>query len=127
MVDEHDRVALNDLGEFAKAEDSSIERLKETGKLALNARDTLVLNELRRVLQRQAERDIIIEELRGIIDTLAVGHVVMVEEIEKIRGAYVVLLAQQQELRQKQESIAEVCDAYAEKMERLTEEVADRD
>lgn len=109
-------------------------RLEDTGKVLLQANEALVVHELRRVLERQAERDLVIDEMRGIIDTLSVGHVLAIEEIKKLKYAQSVLLRQQIELRERQDIIASVCDAFAEKLEkemkereRLAAEVADRD
>jgi hypothetical protein len=109
-------------------------RLEDTGKVILQANEALVVHELRRVLERQAESDIIIEEMRGIVDTLAVGHVLAIEEIKKIKDEHNLLVRQQAELRERQELIASLCDGFSEKLEkesderlRLATEVADRD
>lgn len=109
-------------------------RLEDTGKIILRANEALVVHELRRVLERQAERDLIIDELRGVVDTLAVGHVLAIEQIKKLQHAQSVLLQQQQELHERQDIISAVCDTFAERLEqeakareKLVHEVADRD
>ena len=111
-----------------------LERLEDTGKVLLQANEALVIHELRRVLERQAERDLVIDEMRSIIDTLAVGHVMAIEEIKKLKNAQSVLLRQQVELHERQDMISAVCDAFAAKLEqetqdrlRLAEHVGDRD
>jgi type III secretory pathway component EscV len=111
-----------------------LERLEDTGKVLLQANEALVIHELRRVLERQAERDLVIDEMRSIIDTLAVGHVMAIEEIKKLKNAQNVLLRQQVELHERQDMISAVCDAFAAKLEqetqdrlRLAEHVGDRD
>jgi hypothetical protein len=108
--------------------------LEDTGKVILRANDALVLHELRQVLARQAERDTVIDDMRSIIDSLSVGHIMAVEEIKKLKHAQSVLLRQQIELHARQDIIASVCDAFAQKIEDetkarllLTEHVADRD
>lgn len=128
---------MGDFDEKTKIERIRMEeiaRLEDTGKVLLQANEALVVHELRRVLERQAERDLVIEEMRGIIDTLAVGHVMAIEEIKKLRSAQGVLIRQQIELRERQDIIANVCDAFAEKLEKesderlkLAAEVADHD
>ncbi len=111
-----------------------LDRLEDTGKVLLQANEALIVHELRRMLERQAERDLVIDEMRGIIDTLAVGHVMAIEEIKKIKHAHSVLLRQQVELHERQDMISAVCDAFAAKLEeeakareKLAGEVADRD
>jgi hypothetical protein len=111
-----------------------LERLDDTGKVLLQANEALVIHELRRVLERQAECDLVLDEMRGIIDTLAVGHVMAIEEIKKLKSVQSVLLQQQAELHEKQDIISSVCDAFAAKLEKETQdrlklaaEVGDRD
>jgi len=119
------RVALEELERLS---------LDDTQKVLLRANEALVVHELRRVLERQAERDLVIDELRGMIDTLVVGHVMAVEEIKKLKSAHSVLLRQQVELHERQDVISAVCDAFVERLEAethrrlaLTEELGDRD
>ena len=111
-----------------------LERLDDTGKVILQANEALVIHELRRVLERQAECDLVLDEMRGIIDTLAVGHVMAIEEIKKLKNVQSVLLQQQVELHEKQDIISSVCDAFAAKLEKETQDrlklaadVGDRD
>lgn len=125
-ADKMARIKLKELEE--------LERLDDTGKVILQANEALVVHELRRVLERQAERDLVIDEMRSIIDTLSVGHVLAIEEIKKLKNAQSVLLRQQIELHERQDIISAVCDAFAVKLEKeaqnrlkLAEEVADRD
>ena len=113
---------------------SELEGLEDTAKVVLKANEAIMLHELRQVLSRQAERDLVIDEMRGMLDTLSVGHVMAVEEIRKLRHAHSVLFRQQQELHERQDLIAAVCDAFAAKLESetkarllLTEDVADKD
>jgi hypothetical protein len=129
MSDAHDRT---DKMERIKLEE--LRRLEDTGKVILQANEALVVHELRRVLERQAERDLVIEEMRGLIDTLSVGSLLAIEEIKKLKHAHGVLLRQQVELHERQDIISAVCDAFAEKLEaeanerlQLAAEVADRD
>jgi len=98
----------------------TLSTLEDTGKVLLHAHDALVLHELQQVLARQAERDLIVEEMRGIIDTLAVGHVMAIDEIKKLKHAHSVLLRQQVELHERQDMISAVCDAFAAKLEQET-------
>ena len=116
------------------AELRDLERLEDTGKVLLQANEALVVHELRRMLERQAERDLVIDEMRSIIDTLAVGHVMAIEEIKKLKNAQSVLLRQQIELHERQDIISAVCDAFAAKLEQETQdrlklaaEVGDKD
>lgn len=109
-------------------------KLDDTDKVVLRANEALVVHELRQVLVRQAERDLIIEELRAVVDTLSVGHVLAVEEIKRLKYAQGVLLRQQQELHERQDIISAVCDSFAEKLEKETEarerlvtEISDKD
>jgi len=125
-ADKMERIKLEELKELGELED--------TGKVVLQANEALVIHELRRMLERQAERDLVIDEMRSIIDTLAVGHVMAIEEIKKIKNAHSVLLRQQIELHERQNIISDVCDAFAAKLEqeiqdrlRLAAEVADTD
>jgi hypothetical protein len=111
QVDKMRRIKLDEL-----------ERLEDTGKVLLLANEALVVHELRRVLERQAERDLVIDEMRGIIDTLAVGHVMAIEEIKKLKNAHGVLLRQQVELHERQDMISAVCDAFAAKLEQETQD-----
>jgi type III secretory pathway component EscV len=111
-----------------------LDRLEDTGKVLLQANEALVVHELRRMLERQAERDLVIDEMRSMIDTLAVGHVMVIDEIKKLKNAQSVLLRQQVELHERQDMISAVCDAFAAKLEqetqdrlRLAEHVGDRD
>jgi hypothetical protein len=55
-----------------------------------------------------------------IVDTLAVGHVMAIEEIKKLKHAQSVLLRQQVELHERQDMISAVCDAFAAKLEQET-------
>jgi hypothetical protein len=126
--DEKDKVAQIALEELEKLS------LDDTQKVLLRANEALVVHELRRVLERQAERDLAIDEMRNIIDTLAVGQVLAIEEIKKLQSAYSLLLRHQSELSARQDIIAGVCDAFASKLEEetkarvtLAEDVADRD
>jgi hypothetical protein len=113
---------------------NALSTLEDTGKVLLRAHDALVLHELQQVLARQAERDLIVEEMRSIIDTLSVGHIMAIEEIKQLKHAHVVLLRQQAELRERQDMISAICDAFAAKLEKetqgrlkLAEEVGDND
>ena len=117
------RVPLNELGE-----------LENTDRVLLRANEALVVHELRRMLERQAERDLVIEEMRGLIDKLVVGHVMATEEIIKIKSAHDVLARQQEELHMKQDAISAMCDVFAQRLEeeaserlRLAHELGDRD
>jgi len=124
--DKHEKtrlVPLEDLGE-----------LEDTGKVLLRANDALVLHELQQVLTRQAERDIVINDMRAVLDTLAAGHILAIDEIKKLRHAQSVLVRQQADLHARQDIISSVCDAFAAKLESetkarfaLAEEVGDRD
>ena len=125
-LDKMERIKLDELRD--------LERLDDTGKVLLQANEALVVHELRRMLERQAERDLVIDEMRGIIDTLAVGHVMAIEEIKKLKNAQSVLLRQQIELHERQDVISAVCDAFAAKLEketqdrlRLADEIGDKD
>jgi hypothetical protein len=127
--DKHDKMERIRLEELR-----DLERLDDTGKVLLQANEALVVHELRRVLERQAESDLAIDEMRGIIDTLAVGHVMAIEEIKKLKGVQSVLLRQQVELHERQDMIAAVCDAFAAKLEqetqdrlKLADELGDKD
>ena len=124
----------DDLDKIARLKLDELAGLDDTQKVLLRANEALVVHELRRVLERQAERDLVIDEMRGIIDALAVGHVMAIEEIKKLKRAQEVLVRQQRELHERQDIISAVCDVFAEKLEResqerlrLAEEVADRD
>jgi len=97
-----------------------LDRLEDTGKVLLQANEALVVHELRRMLERQAERDLVIDEMRSMIDTLAVGHVMVIDEIKKLKNAQSVLLRQQVELHERQDMISAVCDAFAAKLEQET-------
>jgi hypothetical protein len=106
----------------------------ETGEIMLRANDALVLNELRNVLTRQAERDLVIADMQEIIHALAGGQVVATREIESLKRAHSVLVRQQVELYERQQIIANVCDAFAERLsettlkhEKLVEEFHDND
>ena len=128
-ADKMERIKLGELKEL-----EAIGELEDTGKVLLQANEALVIHELRRVLERQAERDLVIDEMRSIIDTLAVGHVMAIEEIKKLKNAHSVLLRQQIELHERQNIISNVCDAFAAKLEeetkariQLAAEVADCD
>lgn len=119
---EIERVSLEDLG------------LEHTDRVIVRANDALVLHELRRMLERQAERDIVIEEMRGLIDKLVDGHVMATEEIVKLKHAHDVLAKQQEEMMVKQDAIAAMCDVFAQRLEdeaadrmRLAHELGDRD
>jgi hypothetical protein len=111
-----------------------LEGLENTGKVILQANEALVVHELTRLLQRQAESDLALEEMRSVTDTLAVGHVMAIEEIKKLKSVQSVLLRQQIELHERQDMISAVCDAFAAKLEqetqdrlKLAEEVGDTD
>jgi len=128
-ADKMERIKLGELKEL-----EAIGELEDTGKVLLQANEALVIHELRRVLERQAERDLVIDEMRSIIDTLAVGHVMAIEEIKKLKDMQRVLLQQQVELHEKQDIISSVCDAFAAKLEketqdrlRLADEIGDKD
>lgn len=108
-ADKMERIKLDELA-----------RLEDTGKVLLQANEALVVHELRRMLERQAERDLVIDEMRGMIDTLAVGHVLAIDEIKKLKNAQSVLLRQQVELHERQDMISAVCDAFAAKLEQET-------
>jgi len=117
----------------------SLESLRDNTPVEIHRKviatnELLAVNELRRMLQRQAERDLVIEELRSIVDTLAVGQVTALDEIQKLKRAYGVLVIQQSEMKDRQERIAAVCDAFTKKLEeesatreKLAEELGDRD
>jgi len=124
-----ERIKLDELKELEK-----IGQLEDTDKIVLRANEALVVHELTRMLQRQAERDLVIDEMRSIVDTLAVGHVMAIEEIKKLKNAHSVLLRQQLELHERQNIISGVCDAFAAKLEEetkarlaLSEELGDQD
>lgn len=113
---------------------NELQKLEDTGKVLLQANEALVVHELRRVLERQAERDLVIDEMRGMFDTLAVGHVLAIDEIKKLKNAQSVLRRQQIELHERQDIISAVCDAFAAKLEQETQdrlqlanEIADKD
>ena len=110
-ADKMERIKLDELA-----------RLEDTGKVLLQANEALVVHELRRMLERQAERDLVIDEMRGMIDTLAVGHVLAIDEIKKLKNAQSVLLRQQVELHERQDMISAVCDAFAAKLEQETKD-----
>lgn len=106
----------------------------DTGEIVVRANEALVLHELRNVLRRQAERDLVIEDMRSIIDTLAEGQVAAIEHIQRLERDYSVLRRQQAELYERQEILANVCDVYARKLEEQTErheklvdEIGDKD
>lgn len=106
----------------------------DTGEVIVRANEALVLHELRNVLRRQAERDLVIEDMRSIIDTLAEGQVAAIEHIQRLEKDYSVLRRQQAELYERQEILANVCDVYAKKLEeqtaqheKLVEEISDKD
>ena len=124
-----ERIKLSELQELEK-----VGQLEDTDKIVLRANEALVVHELTRMLQRQAERDVVIDEMRSIVDTLAVGHVMAIEEIKKLKNAHGVLLRQQIELHERQNIISGVCDAFAARLEeeataraKLAAEVADTD
>jgi len=128
-LDKMERIKLDELKELEK-----IGQLEDTDKIVLRANEALVVHELTRMLQRQAERDVVIDEMRSIVDTLAVGHVMAIEEIKKLKSAQSVLLRQQIELHERQDIISAVCDAFAARLEeeataraKLAAEVADND
>ena len=128
-ADKMERIKLSELQELEK-----IGKLEDTDKIVLRANEALVVHELTRMLQRQAERDVVIDEMRSIVDTLAVGHVMAIEEIKKLKNAHGVLLRQQVELHERQNIISGVCDAFAARLEeeataraKLAAEVADTD
>ena len=128
-ADKMERIKLSELQELEK-----IGKLEDTDKIVLRANEALVVHELTRMLQRQAERDVVIDEMRSIVDTLAVGHVLAIEEIKKLKNAHGVLLRQQVELHERQNIISGVCDAFAARLEeeataraKLAAEVADTD
>jgi hypothetical protein len=106
MSDKITRVPLDELDVFG-----------DTGEVLVKANEALVLHEFRRMLERQAERDMVIEDMRGIIDTLATGHVMAVSEIKKLKQSHAVLVRQQSELHERQNIIAAVCDVFAKKLE----------
>jgi len=110
-LDKMERIRLDEL-----------DRLEDTGKVILRANEALVVHELTRMLERQAERDLVIDEMRSIIDTLSVGHVLAIEEIKKLKHAHSVLLRQQVELHERQDIISSVCDAFAAKLEHETQD-----
>jgi type III secretory pathway component EscV len=110
-ADKMERIKLDELA-----------RLEDTGKVLLQANEALVVHELRRMLERQAERDLVIDEMRSMIDTLAVGHVLAIDEIKKLKNAQSVLLRQQVELHERQDMISAVCDAFAAKLEQETKD-----
>lgn len=106
----------------------------DTGEIVVRANEALVLHELRNVLRRQAERDLVIEDMRAVIDTLAEGQVAAIEHIQRLERDYSVLRRQQAELYERQEILANVCDVYARKLEEQTErheklvdEIGDKD
>lgn len=106
----------------------------DTGEIVVRANEALVLHELRNVLRRQAERDLVIEDMRAVIDTLAEGQVAAIEHIQRLERDYGVLRRQQTELYERQEFLANVCDVYARKLEaqtaqheKLVEELGDHD
>lgn len=96
--------------------------LEDTGKVLLKANEALIYLEFRRMLERQAERDIVIDDMRSIIDKLTVGHVMAIEEIQKLKHSHHILLRQQVELHERQNIISAVCDAFAQKLETETQE-----
>jgi hypothetical protein len=86
--------------------------------------------ELQSALKRQAERDIVIqqmsdvqEQMRVVINALVEGQIAHTEDIVALRAAHSnhcrtieVLQRQSREFRERQDIIAAVCDAFAEKL-----------
>ncbi len=105
-----------------------------TGEVMVRANEALVLNELRNVLRRAAERDLVIEDMRAAIDHLQVGQIAAEAQIQQLRHAYEVLARQKAELYQRQDLLASMCDTLTRKLEeqterheKLAEDVSDRD
>lgn len=105
-----------------------------TGEIMVRANEALVLNELRNILTRQAERDIVIVEMGRAIDRLEARDAAQSEEIKALRHAHAVLLRQQAALHERQNTLAAVCDVFAKKLEdqtdqheKLTKELGDHD
>lgn len=106
----------------------------ETGEVMVRANEALVLNELRNILTRAAERDLVIEQMRGAIDELQVGQAATEAQLKQLKHAYDVLVRQKGEILEKQTLLAGMCDTLAarldeqtEKHEKLVNELGDND
>jgi hypothetical protein len=126
--------ADNKTGKMERIRLDELAKLEDTGKVVLKANEALALHEMRRMLERQAERDLVIEEMHTVVDTLVAGHVLLSDEVKKLKSAHGVLLRHQTELYERQNVIAAVCDVFAEKLEedtkareKLATELSDRD
>jgi L-aminopeptidase/D-esterase-like protein len=94
--------------------------LEDTGKVILRANEALLVNEFRRMLAREAESSAAIEEMRSVIDVLAVGHVMAIEQIQKLTRSHDTLARQHAELHERQGIISAVLDVFAQKLEEDT-------
>lgn len=108
--------------------------LDKTEDVIARTNEALILHELQRMLERQAERDLAIEEMHVLIVMLSDRQGVTNEEVRRLKGVQEVLTKQQSELALKQDAIAALCDVFAQKLEqeaadriRLAEELGDRD
>lgn len=117
-----------------KVQRISLGALEDTGEVLRQANEAVVVHELRRALQRQAERDIVINDLRAVQDALIASSLVARDKIDGLERAVGVLVRQQQELHERQDIITAVCDAFVERLNKsneaiakLAEDVADRD
>jgi len=112
---------------FDEATDLEDPGLESTGKGLVRAQEALVIHELQQVLTRQAERDVIINDMRAVIASLIAGHTVMAEQVKRLQHVCDVLTRQQADVNEREAVISSVLSSYAEKLERLAHEVGDRD
>jgi broad-specificity NMP kinase len=83
--------------------------------------DALVLNELRSMLKRQQEQELVVEELRGIIDTLSAGMVATIDEVQTLQRNVDTLTRHLRDLHDRQDKIAELCDHLTASIAGITE------
>lgn len=99
--------------------------LEITKTRLIDANEALVLHEFRAVLQRQAEQDLVIEDLRTVVGTLVEGQIATIEETQILKRTVSTLTRHQAELAERQNILAEVCDRYAAHLEKHLEKQAD--
>ena len=100
-----------------KIEKVPLSQLESMTEILREKNEAVAVIEMRRALQRQAERDLVIEEMRGVINMLVEGHIVQTSEISSLRRSCEVLERQQREVRERQDIIVAVCDVFAKKLE----------
>ncbi len=99
--------------EITKREHNLPEIERQKRKI-ITAQDELVMTELRNMLLRQQEQDIVITDLREIVDHMATGMVTSIEEIQKLQRTVQTLERHQKTLNDRQDTIAGLCDRLVE-------------